>query len=285
MSHLQWKLLTKRRGSSTQGIPPGKEDLAWVTNSATLISGAKDAVLVDTFLSKEHSLELAQWVSDSGKNLTTIYVTHAHGDHYFGLSILLERFPQARAIATPPIAEAIRKQIQPDFVKSFWETRFPGQLPSRFVAPEVFEGDSFSLEGEKLIIVPLGHTDTANTTALYVPSIDLVVPGDGVYNNTHLYLSECDERAREEWLRALDIIEALHPKAVVAGHGVMDPDNSPRHIEETRRYIENFNEAVKNSRTYLEVYEKMLALYPERVNPGSLWAAAKAAKPLPGETT
>ena len=278
MSHLQWKLLTKRRGSSTQGTPPGKEDLAWVTNSVTLISGDKDAVLVDTFLSKEHSLELAQWVSESGRNLTTIYVTHAHGDHFFGLGILLERFPQAKAIAAPPVAKAIRRQIQPDFIESFWEARFPGQLPSTFVAPDAFEGDSFLLEGEKLVIVPLGHTDTPHTTALHVPSIDLVVSGDCVYNNTHLYLAECDERAREEWLKALDLVEALHPKAVVAGHGVMNPDSSPRHIEETRRYIQDFNEAVRACRTHLELYEKMLALYPERVNPGSLWAAAKAAK-------
>ena len=279
MSHLQWKLLVKKRGSSTQGVPPGKEDLAWVANTVTLVSGERDAVLVDTFLSENHSRELAQWVADSGKNLTTIYVTHAHGDHFFGLSLLLERFPQARAVAVPSVVEGIRNQIRPEFIKSFWEPRFPGQLPSRFVAPEPLEGDSFFLEGERMIVVPLGHTDTVDTTALHIPSIDLVISGDGVYNNTHLYLAECDARDRKEWLKALDTIEALHPKAVVAGHGVLDPDNSPRHIEATRRYIMDFNEAVRTTGTHLELYEKMLALYPERVNPGSLWGAARAAKP------
>jgi hypothetical protein len=107
----------------------------------------------------------------------------------------------------------------------------------------------------------------------------LVISGDGVYNNTHLYLAECDENARNEWLHALDIIESLNPKAVVAGHGVLDPDSSPRHIEETRRYIQDFNAAVASTSTHLELYEKMLSLHPNRVNPGSLWAAAKAAKP------
>lgn len=279
MSHLQWKLLVKKRGSSTQGVPPGKEHLAWVANTVTLVSGERDAVLVDTFLSDAHSRELAQWVADSGKNLTTIYVTHAHGDHFLGLGILLERFPHARAVAAPSVVEGIRSQIRPDFIKSFWEPRFPGQLPSRLVAPEPLEGDGFLLEGERMVAVPLGHTDTVDTTALHVPSLDLLIAGDSVYNDTHLYLAECDAEDREEWLRALDVVEALHPKSVVAGHGVLDPDSSPRHIEETRRYIKDFNNALRTTGTHLELYEKMLALYPDRVNPGSLWGAAKAAKP------
>src|SRR6266850_1278445 len=121
--------------------------------------------------------------------------------------------------------------------------RFPGQVPSELVVPEILQGDRFHLEGEELNVVELGHTDTVHTTALHVPSIGLVISGDAVYNNTHLYLAECDEKARGEWLRALDAIEALHPKAVVAGHGVLDPDSSPRHIEETRAYLRDFNQA------------------------------------------
>jgi glyoxylase-like metal-dependent hydrolase (beta-lactamase superfamily II) len=280
MSKLNWKLLTKKRNSSTQGVPSGKEALAWVTNTVTLISGEHDAVLVDTFLSEQHSKELVDWVVASGKNLTTIYVTHAHGDHFFGLKLLLDRFPNAKAITIAPAVAAIRDQIKPEFMKSFWEPRFPGQIPSELAAPQVLEGDTFYLEGEELKVIQLGHTDTSSTTALYIPSIALIISGDGVYNGTHLYLAECDENARNEWLQALDKIEALHPEAVVAGHGVLHPDSSPRHIEETRRYILDFNASLKTSSSYLELYERMLSLYPDRVNPGSLWAAAKAAKPV-----
>ncbi|MBV9927489.1 MAG: MBL fold metallo-hydrolase [Acidobacteria bacterium] len=280
MSKLEWKLLTKKRGSSTsQGIPPGKEDLLWVTGTVTLIYGERDAVLVDTFLSEQHSKELLEWVVESGKNLKTIYVTHAHGDHYFGLKRLLDKFPDAKAIATAPVVAAIRDQIKPEYVQSFWEPRFPGQLPSQLVAPEVLEGDAFYLEGEELRVVQLGHTDTSHSTALHVPSIGLVVSGDCVYNNTHLYLAECDEEACDEWLRALDKIESLHPEAVVAGHGVLDPDSSPRHIGETRRYLRDFVASLASTTTAIELYEAMLSLHPGRVNPGSLWAAAKASKP------
>jgi glyoxylase-like metal-dependent hydrolase (beta-lactamase superfamily II) len=281
MPKLNWKLLTKKRGSSTQGLPPGKEDLAWVTTTVSLVYGERDAVLVDTFLSIQHSKELVDWVAGSGKKLTTIYVTHAHGDHFFGLKLLLDRFPNARAFATASSIAAMRKQMNPDFVKSFWEPRFPGQIPSQLVAPEILEGDALYLEGEELRVVELGHTDTAHSTALHVPSIGLVVSGDAVYNNTHLYLAECDGKARGEWLRALDKIEALHARAVVAGHGVLDPDSSPRHIEETRRYIRDFDVADAGTATVMGLYEKMLALHPNRVNPGSLWATAKMVKPSP----
>jgi glyoxylase-like metal-dependent hydrolase (beta-lactamase superfamily II) len=279
MSKLEWKLLTKKRASSTQGVPPGKENLAWVTNTVTLIYGRRDAVLVDTFLSEQHSKELLDWIVESGKNLTTIYVTHAHGDHFFGLKLLLDKFPNAKAIATASVVAAIQDQIKPEYIRSFWEPRFPGQLPRQLVAPEVLEGDTFYLEGEELKVVELGHTDTSHTTALHVPSIGLVISGDGVYDNTHLYLAESDKGARNEWLRALDKIESLHPKAVVAGHGVLDPDSSPRHIEETRRYLRDFTASFARTSTAMELYETMLALHPDRVNPGSLWGAARASKP------
>jgi glyoxylase-like metal-dependent hydrolase (beta-lactamase superfamily II) len=280
MSKLGWKLLTKKRGSSiSQGIPPGKEGLLWVTGTVTLIYGERDAVLVDTFLSERHSKELLDWVVESGKNLTTIYVTHAHGDHFFGLKRLLDKFPDAKAIATAHVVAAIRDQLKPEYVQSFWETRFPGQLPSQLMSPEVLEGDAFYLEGEELKVVPLGHTDTSHSTALHVPSVGLVISGDCVYNNTHLYLAECDKDACDEWLLALDKIESLRPKAVIAGHGVLDPDSSPRHIEETRRYLRDFVASLASTSTAVEMYETMLSLHPNRVNPGSLWAAAKASKP------
>jgi len=279
MPRLNWKLLTKKRAGVTQGLPPGKEELAWVTNTVTLIYGETDAILVDTFLSVQHSKELVEWLVESGKNLTTIYITHAHGDHFIGLKMVLDKFPNARAFATASTVASMQNQIKPEFVQSFWEMRFPGQLPSEFALPEVLEWDTLYLEGEELKVLLLGHTDTVNTTALHVPSIGLVVSGDAVYNDTHPYLAECDGKARDEWLSALDKIETLQPQAVVAGHGIVDPDSSPRYIEETRRYILDLNAILPTASTTLDLYEKMLALHPNRVNPGSLWGTAKALRP------
>jgi glyoxylase-like metal-dependent hydrolase (beta-lactamase superfamily II) len=277
-SPLQWKLLTKKRASSTQGLPPGKEHLAWVSNTVTLIYGRRDAVLVDTFLTVEHAKELVDWVIASGKNLVTIYITHAHGDHYFGLMLLRDHFPNAKAIATAKVVKAMRDQIAPQFVKSFWEVRLPGQIPKALVAANVLEGSEFELEGKKLVVEEVGHTDTADTTSLYIPSIDLVVAGDAVYNGVHPYLVESNKQTRLEWIAALDKIEALNPRAVIAGHKVPENDDDPKNIEETRRYIRDFIRLNDSTQTARGLYDRMLELYPNRVNPGSLWGSANAAK-------
>jgi len=122
-----------------------------------------------------------------------------------------------------------------------------------------------------------GHTDTDHTTCLHVPSIGLVIAGDAIYNGTHPYLGESNRQGLRDWLAAIDKIEALKPQAVVVGHGP-DPDNAPRHIGETRRYIRDFMRLDAETKTARELYDSMLALYPDRINPGSLWGSANAAK-------
>jgi hypothetical protein len=99
--------------------------------------------------------------------------------------------------------------------------------------------------------------------------------GSGV----HQYLAESNPRTRREWIAALDTIEALNPSAVVAGHKRSGNDDSPRIIEETRQYIRDFDRLAKTTTTVRELYDKMLKLYPDRVNPGALWLSARGVKP------
>jgi glyoxylase-like metal-dependent hydrolase (beta-lactamase superfamily II) len=136
------------------------------------------------------------------------------------------------------------------------------------------------LEGHELVVVEVGHTDTAFTSCLHVPSLGLVVAGDIAYNDVHLYLAESNAQTRQEWISALDTIESLNPRAVIAGHKRSGNDDSPKIIEETRQYIRDFDRVAGTTTSARELYDKMLELYPDRVNPGiPLWLSARAAKP------
>ena len=117
----------------------------------------------------------------------------------------------------------------------------------------------------EIIPIDIGHTDTDRTTCLHVPSIGLVIAGDAIYNGTHPYLGESNRQGRRDWLAAIDKIEALNPRAVVVGHGPMEPDNAPRHIQETRRYIQDFIRLDDETRTALELYDRMLSPDPSGV--------------------
>jgi glyoxylase-like metal-dependent hydrolase (beta-lactamase superfamily II) len=275
---LRWEVLTVKRPGLTRDLPPGKEDLMWVANSSTLIHGERDAVLVDTLLTNEQSKTLLDWVVASGKNVTAIYITHGHGDHFFGLASLLERFPRAKAVATQEIVKAMQEHLTPAWIDNFWRRLFPGDIPDRFVVAEPLENNELELEGHKLFAVNAGRTDTAHSTCLHVPSIGLIVGGDVVYNGIHPYLGETDAQSRLEWISTLDKLESLNPKAVIAGHKVPENDDDPRIIAETRQYLRDFNRLNTATTTARQLYDAMLEIYPDRINPGSLWGAANTAK-------
>ena len=262
-------------------VPPGETARPWPPISSTLISGERDAVLVDTPITVEQSRALVNWLVARGKNLTTIYATHGHGDHFFGTSTVLERFPGARFVARPEVIQIMRQQASPESLETFWNPRFPDQISSQLAIAEELTGNVISLEGHDLVSVPLGFTDTASTTCLHVPSIGLIVAGDAAYNGDHLHLSESpDQQKRQEWIAALDTMESLQPRAVVAGHKRVGNDDSPRIIEETRKYIRDFERLVMQTTTARELYDEMLRLYPDWINRGALWSSVHAVKPL-----
>jgi glyoxylase-like metal-dependent hydrolase (beta-lactamase superfamily II) len=145
------------------------------------------------------------------------------------------------------------------------------------VAQELGE-NVIDLEGHELDVIEVGHTDTDNTTCLHAPSLGLVVAGDVAYNDDHLYLVESNAKTRREWISALDTIEKLKPRAVIAGHKKPERDDSPRIIEETRQYIRAFDRLAESTTTARQLYDRMLELYPDRANPGALWGSARAVK-------
>jgi glyoxylase-like metal-dependent hydrolase (beta-lactamase superfamily II) len=260
----------------SDNFPPGEDREMWSPTSSTLIHGERDAVLVDALMTKDESRALADWVVAAGKNVTAIFVTHAHGDHFFGAPAVLERFPDARVVAAPGVAARMDAQYSLRRFGGFWDLRFPGQISGQHVTAEPLTDGLIELEGEQLHAIELGHTDTDGTSALHVPSTGLVVAGDAVYGEVHVYLAEAKGSGTQEWLGALDAIERLRPSAVVAGHKRDGDADSPEYIGRTRRYIEDFTAAAEKASSFTDLYEAMIALYPDRVNRAVPWHSAKA---------
>jgi glyoxylase-like metal-dependent hydrolase (beta-lactamase superfamily II) len=243
---------------------PFGEALGFDPMTSTLIFGEYDAVLVDAMTTVAEAEALANWVALHNRNLETIYITHAHFDHFFGLSVLLDRFPMARAIATPKTVNAMQMSFTPP-VERLARRLFPGQLATKFVAPEAYEQDTFTLEGHELRIIEQGHTDSPDTTSLHVPSIGLIVAGDVVYNQCRMYVGDTTPESRKNWIAALDRLAALDPEIVVAGHKKPGAPDSPSAIQDTKRYLQDFDRLQKTTTSDQELFNQMTELYPHWV--------------------
>jgi glyoxylase-like metal-dependent hydrolase (beta-lactamase superfamily II) len=256
--------------SSTATAPNGERQMFQYI-ATTLISGQQDAVLVDPPMTIEQTARVISWIESSGKTLKHIFITHGHGDHWFGTGPLLERFPDITVFAAPGTIEVMHYHASPEVRAAVWDRSFPGQIPAASVVATTPPDNRFELEGHELHIVEVGHTDTDKTTVLHVPSIGLVVAGDSVYNGVHQYLVESGNGGIQKWIQALDIIAALEPQKVVASHKNPALDDDPRAIEQTRKYLEDVESLSRTSHDALEFYNAMIEQYPDRLNPTALW--------------
>ncbi|MFF0118719.1 MBL fold metallo-hydrolase [Micromonospora arida] len=243
--------------------------------ASTLIFGAEEALLVDPPFTHEQIAKVGDWIAQSGKRLAYIYATHGHGDHWFGAAELVKRFPGAVTYATPGTIEVMHQQATVGRSEVF-DRDFPGLIPESPVDAVPVPADGFLLEGNLIQPVETGHTDTDQSTVLHVPSIGLVVAGDVVYNGVHQYISESANGGLRQWLDALDRVEALAPRAVVASHKNRDLPDDPASIDQTRQYLLNVERLLAEKQTASEFFDEIVRLYPDRVNPGPAWYGALA---------
>jgi glyoxylase-like metal-dependent hydrolase (beta-lactamase superfamily II) len=264
-------------GTQAQPIRGEGHPFDWSPIASTLIRGENSAVLVDTAITVKQNNDLADWVdsllSPQKLELATIYITHGHADHFLGLSILQSRFPGVKVVATRGTIEHMKQQIEPGFFASFWDKFFPDQLPEPAMTAEALPEDGiFKLEGHLLQAVEVGHTDTSDTTVLWVPDLKLAVCGDVVYGDVHQYLVEANTREkRMEWIAALEKVKALGPETVVAGHKRPGGLDGVYNVDASIQYIRNFQDLIDNGVKDAKVlYEKMMEQYGGRVNSHAL---------------
>src|ERR1700749_2239188 len=261
--------------SAVPGFEQAVGPATWPPSTSTLISDDDGALLVDCLITQQEGRKLAAWVKSLGRDPGYVYITHPHADHFLGLPEILAAFPHARPVAMAESIPAMEEQISPGYMQ-VWGGFFPGQLTPSPVAPAALAGTTVPVGGSVATVIPVGTTDTGHSSVVHVPGLSLVISGDVVYNQTHMWLRRSTPDSRASWARALDAVAALQADTLIAGHrNPAAPDDDPRRqIGECRRYLADFEAALERSSAPAQLIDQMTAAYPDLANPYTLWVAA-----------
>ncbi|MYN44471.1 MBL fold metallo-hydrolase [Pseudoduganella sp. FT93W] len=244
--------------------------------ASVLVSGTKDAVLIDAQFSRAEALKLAEQIRASGKRLTTVYVSHGDPDFYFGLDVIHAAFPEAKIVATSYTVAAIEKKK--DAKVAFWGPILKDNAPHSIIVPQVLQGDRIELEGETLQIAGLQGA-APERSYVWIPSIRTVAGGVVVFNDLHVWTADTQTlAARQQWLATLDGIAALQPHTVVPGHYKIGSALTPASIGFTRDYLVKFEAETAAAANSADLIARMQQLYPQAGLKAALDTSAKVAK-------
>lgn len=227
--------------------------------NSTMISGERDMVVIDPQFTLSGAHRLAAEILESKKNLTTIYVTHPHPDHLFGLAVLKQAFPAARIVALPATVNAA-KTAWPARQK-FWFPTYGNNIPGPDpVVPEELAAPVLTLEGEEFPITGGVQGDAPGNSFVHIPSLKAVVAGDTVFDR--VYFGVPKDKAREAWMKTLDQISALQPAILIPGHEGPGAKHDLSAIAFMKKYIADWDANVAASTGAADMREKVLRQYP-----------------------
>jgi glyoxylase-like metal-dependent hydrolase (beta-lactamase superfamily II) len=227
--------------------------------NSTMISGERDMLVIDPQFTLSEAHRLVADILESRKNLITIYVTHPHPDHLFGLAVLKQAFPSARIVALPATVNAAKTGWPAR--QKFWFPTYGNNIPGpEPVLPEELTNSVLTLEGEQFPITGGVQGDGPGNSFVYIPSLKAVVAGDTVFD--HVYFGVPKDKAREDWMKTLDQIAALKPVIIIPGHQGPGATQDMASIEFMKKYITDWDANVAASKNASEMRAKVLKQYP-----------------------
>jgi glyoxylase-like metal-dependent hydrolase (beta-lactamase superfamily II) len=235
------------------------DDQFW-TNSV-IIEGAREVMLVDAQLTKTSAERVLREIKETRKPLAVIYITHAHADHFLGLEVFKEACPSVRIIATSAVVDRINQVYQEKIDK--WKKILGSGAVSHAVAISKFDGKYIEFESSKIEVIKNIQGDTDENTMLWIPGQRILIAGDVLFDNMHVYTAETDSKAREKWLNSLQTIRELKPSVVIPGHSKIGaPLDASTAVDFTAHYLLVFEEELKAAKDPDSLIKTMKERFP-----------------------
>ena len=235
------------------------DDQFW--NNSVIIEGAHEVMLVDAQLTKTNAEGVLQVIKETKKPLSIIYITHEHADHFLGLEVFKEAYPRVRIIANSAVVDRINKVYQEKIDK--WKAILGSGATSHVVAIDKFDGDVINFESSRMEIVKNVQGDTDENTMLWIPGQRILIAGDVLFNDMHVYTAETDCKARGKWLNSLQKIRELKPSVVVPGHSKGGaPLDASTAVDFTENYLLAFEDELKKAKDPDSLVNAMKERFP-----------------------
>jgi len=251
--------LASGQGEFSIKVCTSTNDQFW-TNSV-IVEGTHEVMLVDAQLTKTNAERVLQEIKKTKKPLSLIYISHEHADHFLGLEVFKEAYPRVRIIANSAVVDRINKVYREKIEK--WKTILGPGATSQVVAIEKFDGNAFRFEDSRIEVLKNIQGDTDENTMLWIPGQRILITGDVLFNNMHVYTAETDSKAREKWLNSLNKIRELKPSVVIPGHSkVGAPLDATTAVDFTEKYLLVFEEELKRAKDPDSLINSMKEKFP-----------------------
>ena len=238
--------------------------------SSTLVSGPKEAVLFDAQFSVKDGEALVEKIRHSGKTLNKIVITSGDPDFYFGLQPLVKAFPNAKVVATQQVVDHIK--ATKDAKLAFWGPQMKDGAPTQLYVPQVLASTTFMIDGERVNI----EEPESYAAYVWIPSAKTILGGTGVSWGIHVWTADTQTpENRKQWQQTLDSMAALKPEHVIPGHYLGTPPAGTGAIDFTRRYLQQFEQALTADKASTGVINTMKKQWPNLAEASSLELSAK----------